>query len=122
MPQLFECSGCGLLKPRSAYHEAHYTDRKRPVTSRCQECRSEDYFSKRYETVCAQCMRHRPLNSNGCCKYCNEEQALRECSACDEILPLFLCFDGKRTTCKNCRKLRQQPTSEPQAGPESASA
>ena len=115
MPQTFVCSGCGEPKPRGEFHEAHYRDRKREVTSRCRACRSEDYFSKRYETICAQCMRHRPLDSNGICKRCNEETGMRECNGCREILLLFVEFRGARKTCEKCRA-RQQPTSEqPQA-------
>jgi len=118
MRQLFTCSGCNLPKPRGQFHEAHYSDRKRPVTSRCQECRSEDYFTKRYKTVCAQCGRHRPLNQNFVCKHCNEDTGLRECSGpCGALLPALLSFDGKRTTCKSCRKLKQQAASSAAAAP-----
>ncbi len=116
MPQMFKCSGCELPRPRGEFHEAHYSDRKRPVTSRCQTCRSEDYFTKRYKTVCVQCTRHRPLDDNRVCKKCNEESALRQCRGpCNQILPSFLSFDGKRTTCKTCRKAKQQVQEQPAA-------
>jgi hypothetical protein len=120
----FKCSGCDRDDlPRGAFHEAHYTDRKRVVTSRCRLCRSEDYFTDRYETVCGQCRRHRPLNQNHVCKQCNEDSGLRECrGTCGSILPALLSFDGKRTTCKSCRKLKQlavasepEPASQPRA-------
>jgi len=108
MPTTYLCSGCENPLPRGDFHEAHYTDRKRPVTSRCRTCRSEDYFTDRYKTICGQCRRHRPLNQNRVCKQCNEDSGLRECrGVCGSILPALLSFDGKRTTCKSCRKLKQ---------------
>ncbi len=115
MPTMYTCSGCKIPKPRGEFHEAHYTDRKRVVTSRCRECRSEDYFTDRYKTICGQCRRHRPLNQNHVCKQCNEDSGLRECrGTCSSILPALLSFDGKRTTCKSCRKLKQLAASAPE--------
>lgn len=112
MPPTYLCSGCGFPKIRGEFHEAHYTDRKRVVTSRCRTCRSGDYFKGRYKTVCLQCQQPRPLNQNKVCKHCNEDSGLRECrGACGEILPAALSFDGKRTTCKSCRKLKQPEAS-----------
>lgn len=113
MRQQFKCSGCPIPKTRGEFHEAHYSDRTRPVTSRCRSCRSEDYFTNRYKTVCAQCGKHRPLNQNHVCKRCNEDSGLRECGGpCGALLPALLSFDGKRTTCKSCRKVRQQTRPE----------
>ena len=71
MSKTYVCSGCKNSKPRGEFHEAHYTDRSRVVTSRCRGCRSEDYFTDRYKTVCGQCRRHRPLDQNRVCKKCN---------------------------------------------------
>lgn len=114
MSKTYVCSGCKNSKPRGEFHEAHYTDRSRVVTSRCRDCRSEDYFTDRYKTVCGQCRRHRPLDQNRVCKKCNEDSGLRECRGpCESMLVALLSFDGKRTTCKACRKLKQQAASEP---------
>jgi hypothetical protein len=111
MPAKYVCSGCKNPLNRGDFHEAHYTDRKRPVTSRCRLCRSDDYFASRYKTICAQCRKPRPLNQNRVCKRCNEDSALRECRGpCGALLPALISFDGKRTTCKSCRKLKQLPS------------
>lgn len=119
----YKCSGCENPKIRGDFHEAHYTDRERPVTSRCRECRSEDYFTARYKTVCGQCQRHRPLNNNRVCKRCNEDSGLRECrGTCGSLLPALLSFDGKRTTCKTCRKIKQQAASASMASPPAAAS
>jgi hypothetical protein len=123
MAAKYMCSGCENPKVRGDFHEAHYTDRERPVTSRCRECRSEDYFKSRYKTVCAQCRRHRPLDQNRVCKKCNEESALRECRGpCGSLLPALISFDGKRTTCKSCRKLTQPGQSWTASGASAAAS
>lgn len=102
-PRPYRCSGCDQLKPRSDFHEAAARDRTRDVYSRCKECRRERYFSKRYATVCIQCLKHRPLNKNSICPDCNDESGLRECRGpCGLLLPLFLEFYGSRRTCKKC--------------------
>lgn len=103
----YTCSGCGKPKLRSDFHEAHYDDRKREVTSRCRECRSEDYFSKRYDTICIQCMKHRPLDENETCKKCNAENGIRQCNGCSELLALYVEFRGERKTCEKCRATRR---------------
>jgi len=103
--QSFTCSKCQQAKPRAAFHEANARDRKREVTSQCRECRSEVYFEKRYpDSVCAQCLKHRPLDRNKICASCNEEAALRQCRQCTELLPVLLEFYGSRKTCKRCSK------------------
>ena len=109
MPPKFICSGCKDPLNRGDFHEARYTDRNRPVTSRCRMCRSNDYFRSRYKTICLQCRQPRPLNQNKVCKGCNEDSGLRECRGeCGSLLPAALSFDGKRTTCKACRKLKSE--------------
>lgn len=108
----YACSSCGKDGDRGDFHEAHYRDRQREVTSQCRLCRSNGYFRSRYKTICLQCQQPRPLNQNKVCKHCNEDSGLRECrGSCGEILPAALSFDGKRTTCKACRKLKQPEAS-----------
>lgn len=106
MAKTYRCSGpCGLEKPRGDFHEWSEAGRLREVTSRCRECRSEDYFTKRYKTVCAQCMRHRPLDKNEVCARCNAESGLKQCHGpCGALLSLYLGFDANRKTCKHCRR------------------
>lgn len=101
-PLLFLCSGCGDEKARTDFHEANYNDRKREVTSRCRDCRREDYHSKRYPTVCIQCMHHRPLDLNRTCRGCNEDNGFRQCLRCNELLPTFVEFRGTKRTCETC--------------------
>lgn len=109
---LFPCSGCGHPQPRGHFHEAHYTDRGRPVTSRCRSCRREDYFSKRYTTICQQCSKHRPLDSNLLCRACNADNGVRQCRGiCQEILPVLLGFERSRTVCKQCRAVKRESAS-----------
>jgi len=101
------CSSCRDPKPRDEFHESVSEDRTRKVTSQCRECRSRSYFSKRYDTICDQCLQHRPLNKNRICSKCNEDSGLRQCRGCDELLPVLLQFEGIRKICKPCRKLRR---------------
>lgn len=114
---LFWCSKCRTKKPRNQFHEAKATDRKRPVTSQCRECRSEAWHERRYpDTICAQCLKHRALDKNRICGVCNEESALRQCRGpCREILPLYLKFEEKRLVCRDCwsklRRLRRHVSS-----------
>ncbi len=105
----FTCSGCGKEKLRTDFHEAHYNDRKREVTSRCRECRREDYHARRYPTVCIQCLKHRALDTNSICRGCNEDNGMRQCLRCCELLLSFVEFRGSRRTCTKCL-VRQQPT------------
>ena len=101
---LYRCSGCDKDLPESDFHGFSTPGRKRPVASRCRACRKEAYYSSRYEKTCACCMKHRPLQSNGVCRTCNEESAVRECRHCARVLPLFLSFFGRSCICKDCRK------------------
>ncbi len=104
--QTFSCSKCLKDKPRSAFHEAAADDRQREVTSQCRDCRSEKYFERRYpDTVCGQCLKHRPLDKNKICSQCNEDTGLRECKGeCGELLSVFLAFYDKRKVCNSCAK------------------
>ena len=104
MGESFICSGCKKDLPRALFHEFASGCRKKPVTSKCRECRKEEYYSKRYSTVCICCLHHRPLNSNAQCKLCNTESGLRECKKCLQILPMFLMYYGASKICKNCQK------------------
>jgi hypothetical protein len=99
----FVCAGCKKELPRSSFHEFRSEDRKRPVTSRCRDCRRRSYYSSRYETVCACCMENKPIDSNSICRKCNEEAGLRECVQCRKILPLYLKFYGRERRCKECK-------------------
>lgn len=116
--ETWECAGCLHQLPRNAYHEFKSPDRSRPVTSRCRECRREDYFRTRYpETVCGSCKKHRPLNLNKVCARCNDEMGLRECLEPDHVgarlLPLYLSFYNRERTCKVCKKSKPKKASEP---------
>lgn len=105
MTKKYLCAKCKDPLPRGEFHEWRATDRRRPVSSRCARCRSEDYYTKRYKTVCAQCLRHRPLDKNQVCAKCNAESGLRQCHGpCNALLPLYMEFDKNRKTCKKCRK------------------
>lgn len=100
----YTCSRCNDDKPSRDFHEAKPSDRKRSVTSRCKECRREARYERLFETVCAQCLRHRALDKNKVCKKCNADSGLRQCRGpCVELLALYMEFDGRRTTCKTCR-------------------
>jgi hypothetical protein len=101
----FLCSGpCGTRKPRSEFTQLNDPTRQRPVHSHCMECRREDYYRLRYDTVCGCCTRHRPIEADGLCKGCLEELGLRLCRRCQKILPNLLSFYGKRRKCKECMK------------------
>lgn len=79
-------------------------DRIRQITPRCRSCRREDYFSKRYQTICMQCNHYRPLDTNDVCRGCNADNGVRQCKGvCSAILPILLSFERKRTICKDCR-------------------
>jgi hypothetical protein len=104
----FKCSKCGQPKPRTAFHESNASDRSREVTSQCRECRSQTYFDRRYpKTICAQCLRHRPLDENRICRSCNEETGLRQCTACGHLLALYLEYYSGRRICRTCSKQRR---------------
>jgi len=107
----YTCTGpCGRADlPRNAFHEFKSPRRGRQVTSRCRECRREDYFKARYpDTICGSCMKHRPVENDGICRNCHEELGLRICNDedCGKLLPSFLMFHGKSKVCKTCQKKR----------------
>jgi hypothetical protein len=105
MPERFTCSLCKQTLPRSAFHCANYKDRQRDVPARCKKCRAETRFRALYpNSICAQCRGHRQVQSNKICRRCNAESALRECKACKNVLPVLLEFEGRRSTCRACRK------------------
>lgn len=108
--EIFRCSGCGDKLPRRNFHEAHYLDRGRQVTSRCRLCRREDYYTKAYpNSICMQCLKHRPLDTNDICKGCNAANGVRQChGVCNDILPILLGFERSRTICKLCRATRAE--------------
>jgi hypothetical protein len=107
----FRCSKCRQKKPRKHFHETKASRRRgRLVTSRCRECRSESRYERLYpDTVCQQCLKHRALDKNRICAPCNEESGLRQCRGeCQEVLPLYLKFEIKRLSCRDCwAKLRR---------------
>lgn len=107
-PNKYWCGGCEQEKDRGQFHNEFRSDRPREVTTLCRECRSKAYFKKRYPERCQQCLQHRPLNKNHACAKCNEERAMRQCSKCEELLPVLLEFTGSRKCCNQCRrKLRR---------------
>jgi hypothetical protein len=107
--ETYKCSGCKKDLPRRAFHEFIREGTARPVTSKCKSCRKEDIMAKKWpDTVCACCLKHRKLNSNGLCSKCNSESGLRECYACNKVLPMFLSFTQRERTCKSCRKTTPQ--------------
>lgn len=103
------CSKCNEPKTRRDFDECGYKDRKSQITPRCKECRSDDYYAKRYSTVCIQCLKHRPVNTNQICIKCNELSGLRQCKICNNLLIILLNFIAKSKVCKNC-KLRNSFT------------
>jgi hypothetical protein len=111
--ETYECSKCGRTLGRFEFHETRTDDRIRPVTSQCKECRSETYFGKKYPNTCNCCLKHRPIDSNGMCRKCNEDSGLRQCYAgCGRVLPLFLYFFGRSRVCKDCSKKSKNPTQQ----------
>ena len=104
MPILYECSKCKEKLPRGEFHEFQ-RDIDRPVTSRCRSCRKEARYEKLYpNTICACCNKHRELDQNNICSDCNADSGLRTCKACNQVLPMYLCFTQKRRICKECLK------------------
>ncbi len=99
-----ECSGpCKKSLPCSEFHHSYGADRKRQFTSRCRSCRSEARFAGLFpDTVCIQCLGHRPLDKNNTCAKCNAENGFRQCSSCGGLLLLFLQFYGRKKICKIC--------------------
>lgn len=105
--QKFRCSDCGDDKVRVDFHEERRDDRKRAVTSRCRQCRSDAYFAERYPEICIQCLKHRPIDSNKICPRCNDERGFRQCRICGDLKLKFFEFYGTRRICKDCfRDLR----------------
>ena len=102
--ETFPCSKCKKELPRTSFHEFATDTRKRPVTSKCRDCRKEEYFSSKYETKCICCLKNRKVDDNQQCKECNEAAGIRECKQCKQLLPLFLMFYGKNRKCKKCLK------------------
>lgn len=100
--QNYICVNCERYLPRSEFHEASSTDRERPVTSHCRECRSQRYFKRRYPIPCSTCAQHRKLDGNSLCRECNEASGLRECRECTNVLLAELHFYRKRKTCNEC--------------------
>src|ERR1017187_8524807 len=109
-PESFICSGCKKDLPRALFHEFASGCRKKPVTSKCRECRKEEYYSKRYSTVCICCMRHRPLNSNAQCKNCNTESVLRECKNACKFCRCSFCFITTRACVRAAKRNRLTPS------------
>ena len=108
MADAYDCSGCKRVLPRVAFHETTAQDRLREVTSQCRECRSESYFKRRYpETKCAQCLKHRPIDSNKNCPKCNEEGGLRECHSCLRVKSSMLDFYGSKKRCHDCAGIKK---------------
>jgi hypothetical protein len=106
--QTFRCSECGDDKERVNFHEEKRDDRKRQVTSRCAECRSDAYFAAKYpDTICIQCLKHRPLDSNQICPRCNDASGKRQCRVCCVLKLKFFEFYGNRRICKDCRRTRR---------------
>jgi hypothetical protein len=99
----FKCTACELELPRNLFHEFQSEGRKRPVTSKCRKCRKEEYYTKRYNTICICCELHRPLDTNRQCKWCNENMGLKQCVKCKKILPLLLMFRDSRR-CITCQE------------------
>jgi hypothetical protein len=105
----YPCAGpCGRTDlPRAAFHEFKSGRRRRGVTSRCRECRREDYFEARYpDTTCASCQKHRPVSATDqVCRACHEAMGLRECTGpCGRILAALMFFYGRSCKCKDCQK------------------
>lgn len=106
------CAGpCGRIRGREDFHEFK-RDRKKQVTARCKECRSEDYYTARYpDTVCGSCVKHRPLDSDGVCARCHEAMGLRECRGpCQGLLPALMMFYGRSKVCRDCQKVLKAAT------------
>ncbi len=117
--ELFTCSKCHRQKPRSEFHK-RWNEKQNCwfVTSQCASCRSDAYLAKRYKTVCPQCLKHKPLDKNKICRHCNEENGLKQCSACGHLLPIFLEFYSRQRRCKRCLKAasgQQEKVSAPKA-------
>ena len=100
--KLFKCSSCHLGMPSTSFHRFYTSNRLRVVTSQCKSCRSNTYYAKRYNTVCACCTKRRPLKANGQCRKCNADSGIRECKVCKQPLPMFLKFIGRCAVCKDC--------------------
>jgi len=103
------CSKCNEVKDRREFDECGYRDRKSQITPRCKECRSDDYYLKRYGTTCIQCLKPRQLNKNQVCTKCNEMCGLKECKICNNLLIILLHFIPKSKTCKECKLIKQIP-------------
>lgn len=96
------CPGCRLTLPHRAFHER--SSRKRPVATRCRECRRRDREAALYPDTCAQCLRRRPIAGHGCCMRCLKARALRPCRRCGEVKALLLEFWEKQAICIACKK------------------
>src|ERR1700690_202680 len=98
------CSKCKIYKPRKEFNECFYKDRESTITPRCRDCRSNAYYSKRYDTKCIQCLKPKKLDKNQICGKCNEENGLRQCKECNELLLINLSFYGHKQKCIQCYK------------------
>ncbi len=99
-----KCAKCREPKNRRDFDECGYKDRKSQITPRCKLCRSDDYYSKKCNTICIECLRPRPLDNNQICKKCNELHGLKECKVCKNLLIKLLHFVPGYRTCKECKR------------------
>lgn len=110
--QTWICSRCRRPRKRREFHERS-SNTKRPVTAWCRFCRSDEYLAKKYKTVCPQCLKHKKLDKNKICRHCNAEAGLKQCAACNHILPLHLEFYSRQSRCKRClAKASKRPVKE----------
>lgn len=109
--ELLRCTGCGDPKSKNAFH---LDPRPRGRSYRCAECRSDAYFAGRYKTVCAQCLKPRPLARNKVCRGCNAEAGLRECRGpCGMLLLVQLEFYDRRAVCRRCLRASRSTARAP---------
>jgi hypothetical protein len=89
-------------KDEGAFHLAGRKGR----TAWCAECRSANYYERRYPEWCERCGLPRKLDRNGRCVECNDETGIRWCRTCERFLLSEVHFHGVRRECAECRKAK----------------
>jgi len=115
MKETYRCSQCRFPKDRSEFHEELRPDRKRPVSSKCSDCRSDNYHATKYDQKCMACLKPRALDSNGICNRCNDAAGKRQCRLCNEMRLRYFDFYERRRVCRHCMAARRTKITPPSA-------
>ena len=93
-----KCSNCGIFLDKNQFHKKN-AEKHQP---KCPQCRSDEYYSRKYKENCKECNKPGKLDLDKICVKCNKRKGLKQCLTCLYTLPQSFNFYVRQSICKKC--------------------